>query len=86
MKKEVQQPQEVDRKCVPVPQGFFVCNFGGASMGRTLNKKNLQRGLLVGGGRLLSACRSHLACRTDPANVSGEGVVLVGTKLTSFVL
>lgn len=55
-------------------------------MGRTLNKKNLQRGLLVGVGRLLSACRSHLACRTDPANVSGEGLVLVGTKLTSFVL
>lgn len=37
---------------------------------------------LVTLGRLLSACRAHLPCGTDPINLSGGGVVLVGTKIT----
>lgn len=59
-------------------------------MGRALNKKNLQYRLQLAGcwweGEGCCLFGSHLACRSDPANISGEGMVLMGTKLTSCVL
>lgn len=63
---------------------------GGLSVGQALNKKNLQHHPQLAGcwweGKGCCWLASHLACRTDPANISGEGMVLVGAKLTSCVL